>query len=188
MAGGRPALFLDRDGVINEDRGFIHRPADFDFIPGVFQACRAARDAGYLLVVVTNQSGIGRGFYSEEDFRRLTLWMCDRFHAEGAELVDVYFAPTHPVHGIGRYRRESADRKPGPGMLYRARDDHGIDLSASALVGDCETDIAAAQTAGLAHRILVAEDTPERTQADVVVRSLAAGVDWLLKTCRADHP
>lgn len=182
MGDGRRALFLDRDGVINEDCGFIHRPEDFRFLPGVLDGCRLAREAGYLLVVVTNQSGIGRGLYTEADFHRLTRWMCDAFNGAGAALTDVYFAPTHPTLGIGAYRRDSDDRKPGAGMLYRARAEHGIDLGVSALIGDRETDIAAATAAGLAQKILVAEDRPGGTGADVVVGSLLDGVGWLLTT------
>ncbi len=180
MGDGRRALFLDRDGVINEDTGFICRPEEFHILPGVFDGCRAAREAGYLLIVVTNQSGIGRGLYTEADFHRLTRWMCGAFDAAGAALTDVYFAPTHPTLGVGAYRRESDDRKPGAGMLYRARAEHGIDLGVSALIGDRETDIAAAIAAGLAHKILVAEDRPDGTSADVVVGSLRDGVGWLL--------
>lgn len=180
MGDGRPALFLDRDGVINEDTGFIHRPEEFQFLPGVFDGCRAARDAGYVLIVVTNQSGIGRGLYSEADFHELTRWMCAAFDAAGAALTDVYFAPTHPTLGLGAYRRESDDRKPGAGMLYRARAEHGIDLGASALIGDRETDMAAAIAAGLAHKILVANERPDGSGADVVVGSLQDGVGWLL--------
>ena len=175
----RRALFLDRDGVINADGGYIWRPEDFVFLPGVFTGCRRAQAAGYLLVVVTNQSGIGRGLYGEDDFFTLTDWMCREFADNGVEIAEVYFAPTHPHDGIGDYRRESIDRKPGPGMLLRARDELGVDLAASALIGDKETDVEAGLAAGVAYTLLVA-GTPRSTQADAVVASLAAGVDWLL--------
>lgn len=175
------ALFLDRDGVINIDSGYIWRPEDFLFIDGVFEACRAARAMGYLLVVVTNQAGIGRGLYSEQDFHALTDWMLAQFRAEKIEIEQVYFSPTHPEEGIGIYRRESPDRKPGPGMLLKARDAFDIDMARSVIVGDRETDILAGINGGVATRILVegAENDPASSQADVVVGSLAEAVAWL---------
>ncbi len=180
MAAGEKALFLDRDGVINVDVGYIWRPEDFIFHDGVFAACRQARTLGYHLVVVTNQAGIGRGLYSEDDFQQLTEWMCARFAGEGAEIARVFHAPTHPEEGIGIYKRESIDRKPGPGMLFKARDALGLDMAASALVGDRETDIEAAIGAGVGRRLLVHTDAvPTKTQADAVVGSLADAVFWL---------
>ncbi|CAN0431471.1 unnamed protein product [Discosporangium mesarthrocarpum] len=180
MAGPR-ALFLDRDGVINVDTGFVWQKEKFVFTNGVFESTRRAAALGYRLVVVTNQSGIGRGLYSEDDFRALSDWMCARFADEGVTIDRVYFAPTHPEHGIGRYRTDSPDRKPGPGMLLRAAADLGVDLEASALVGDRETDIRAAHAAGVPTKLLIphhAEDI-EGTLADAIVGSLAEAVDWL---------
>ena len=180
MAGAR-ALFLDRDGVINVDTGFVWQPEAFVFIDGVFAACRRAVALGFRLVVVTNQSGIGRGLYSEADFQALTDWMCGRFAGEGVEIARVYCAPTHPVHGVGRYRTESPDRKPGPGMMLRAQADLGLDLAASALVGDRETDMAAAAPAGIGLKLLIphaGEDTTV-TLADSIVGSLDEAVDLL---------
>ena len=183
VSDGRRALFLDRDGVINIDSGYIWRPEDFIFNEGVFDACRKARNLGYLLVVVTNQAGIGRGLFSEQDFRSLTEWMTGRFAEEEIEIARVYFAPTHPEEGIGVYRRESPDRKPGPGMLFKARDEFGIDMKASAIIGDRETDILAGINGGVGRRILIegAEPDTSQTRADVVVSSLAEGVDWLVR-------
>ncbi len=145
----RPALFLDRDGVINVDHGYVHRPADFEFMPGIFDLVRSANELGYLVVVVTNQAGIGRGYYSEAQFLLLTDWMKERFKAEGARIDAVYFCPFHPEHGIGEYRRESEYRKPGPGMLLQAERDLDIDLRKSVLVGDKPSDMAAGQAAGV---------------------------------------
>ncbi len=175
------ALFLDRDGVINVDYGFVHRIEDFHFIDGVFEACRKAVAGGYRLVVVTNQSGIGRGLFTEDEYRVLTDWIETRFRAEGASLAAVYHDPTHAELGRGDYRRVSADRKPSPGMLLKARDRFGLDLARSAIVGDRETDIIAGRTAGVAHAMLVAPpDTTPATAADIVVPSLRAAVDWLV--------
>jgi len=180
MAAGARALFLDRDGVINVDVGYIWRPDDFIFRDGAFEACRQARSLGYHLVVVTNQAGIGRGLYSEDDYQQLTEWMCAQFADQGVDIARVYHAPTHPEDGIGIYKRESIDRKPGPGMLFKARDALGLDLAASALVGDRETDIAAAISAGVGQKLLVdSDEAPDDTKADAIVDSLAEAVTWL---------
>lgn len=155
---GTPALFLDRDGVINVDHGYVHRIEDFEFVPGIFALCRTARSLGYKLVVVTNQAGIGRGLYTEDDFHRLTAWMRERFEEEGAPIDAVYFCPTHPAAAIERYRVESEMRKPGPGMLLQAARELGIDLTRSVMVGDTQSDMAAALGAGVPLRLLF---TPE---------------------------
>lgn len=151
MAGNR-ALFLDRDGVINHDSGYTSSMESFTFIDGIFELCRAAKDAGYLLIVVTNQAGIGRGYYSEQDFIVLTDWMRRRFEAEGAPITDVFHCPYHPEHGIGKYRQDSFDRKPNPGMLLRAAERHGIDLANSIMIGDKDSDMRAARSAGVGTR------------------------------------
>jgi len=145
----RPALFLDRDGVINIDHGYVYCPADFQFIEGIFELVAAANRAGHLVIVVTNQAGIGRGYYTEKDFHALTDWMKDQFVQHGAYIDDVYFCPFHPEHGIGDYCRESEDRKPKPGMLIKAAHEHDIDLSASIIVGDKITDMQAGSSAGV---------------------------------------
>ncbi len=149
----RRALFLDRDGVINHDAGYTSTIAQFSFIDGIFELAREAVRRGYLLIVVTNQAGIGRGFYTEQEFKVLTDWMCERFREQDAPITDVFHCPFHPEHGIGQYRRESEDRKPNPGMLMSAARKHGIDLSLSAMVGDKDTDMLSALNAGVATRI-----------------------------------
>ncbi|MDE0779943.1 MAG: HAD family hydrolase [Alphaproteobacteria bacterium] len=178
---GKRALFLDRDGVINIDSGYIWRPEDFIFNDGVFEACRAAQAMDYVLVIVTNQAGIGRGLYAEKDFHTLTDWMLAQFVENDIVIARVYYAPTHPDEGIGVYRRESPDRKPGPGMLFRARDAFGIDMSRSAIIGDRETDIEAGINGGVGYKILIegAEEDPGSSRADAVVTSLSDAVAWL---------
>lgn len=160
------ALFLDRDGVINQDRGCVHRIEDFHFIDGIFELCRAATGSGMAIIVVTNQAGIGRRIYSEADFQRLTGWMVARFADEGAKIDQVYFCPHHPTHGIGGYRRECSCRKPSPGMILQARDDHGICLPNSILIGDKEWDIVAAKAAGVGTTVLISDKmlTPTPSQ------------------------
>ena len=144
-----PALFLDRDGVINVDYGYVHTPENFHFIEGIFDLVSAARQAGYLVVVVTNQAGIGRGYYSEAQFHDLTHWMKGRFAEQGGQIDGVYFCPYHPEHGVGAYRRESEFRKPAPGMLLQAETELGIDLEQSVLIGDKLSDMAAGRSAGV---------------------------------------
>lgn len=150
----RPALFLDRDGVVNIDHAYVHRQDNFEFVDGIFELCRHAKAQGYLIFVITNQAGIARGYYSEEDFLRLTQWMCERFAAEGAAIDKVYFCPFHPEHGIGTYKIDSPFRKPGPGMILQAADEFGVDLAASVLVGDMATDIQAGVAAGVGCNLL----------------------------------
>jgi len=143
------AMFLDRDGVINEDLGYVYKHDDFRFIDGIFKFCRTAREMGYLLIVTTNQAGIARGYYTEDDFDRLNEWMLGEFAVQGVQVDKVYYCPYCPDNGIGEYRRESNERKPSPGMLLKARDEFDIDLAQSVLVGDKDSDIEAGRRAGV---------------------------------------
>lgn len=152
------ALFLDRDGVINIDRHYVHAREDFVFQDGIFEIARAATKAGLLIVVVTNQSGIARGKYSEADFQILTDWMCGVFASEGAPVARVYHCPCHPdFPDAARDAAYGTWRKPRPGMLLQASADLGIDLAASVMVGDQWSDAQAAFAAGLRHMIIVGE-------------------------------
>jgi D-glycero-D-manno-heptose 1,7-bisphosphate phosphatase len=155
------ALFLDRDGIINEDRRYVHRIEDFQFIDGIFDICRAANDAGMAIIVVTNQAGIGRGLYTERQFHVLTGWMNAQFADQGVTIDQVYYCPHHPLYGIGDYKLDCLCRKPNPGMILRARDEHGICLCNSVLVGDKEWDIMAAKAAGIGATVLVSEHVPD---------------------------
>jgi D-glycero-D-manno-heptose 1,7-bisphosphate phosphatase len=149
------ALFLDRDGVINEEINYLYRVEDVRWVEGIFPLCRAAQVLDYKLVVVTNQAGIARGFYTVKDFQALMEWMRGRFQSEWITLDGVYSCPFHP-EGIGEFRREHEDRKPLPGMLLRAARDLHLDLGESLLIGDRCTDIAAARAAGLRMALLLA--------------------------------
>lgn len=151
---GRPALFLDRDGVINHDSGYTFKAENFKFIDGIFELCRSAKRAGYYIVVITNQAGIGRGYYSEEDFRVLTEWMTDVFDNNGVKIDKVYFCPFHPEFGIGEYKMESPFRKPNPGMILQATQELKINLAESLLVGDKDSDIEAGINAGVGRNVL----------------------------------
>lgn len=152
------ALFLDRDGVINVNHGYVHTRENFDFIDGIFDICRLAKQRGYLLIVATNQAGIGRGYYTEQDFHDLTAWMLQQFSSQGSEITKVYFCPDHPVHGIGKYKRESGFRKPEPGMILAAAKEFDIDLKSSILIGDKISDISAGKSAGIANLILFSQN------------------------------
>lgn len=153
------ALFLDRDGVINVDVHFLCRPDQVIFVEGIFDLGRQAHQLGYHLVVVTNQSGIGRGYFSEADFHELTAWMEGVFVEQGCPLSRVYFCPYHPTEGQGSYRRSSNWRKPKPGMILAAAQDLHLDLPNSVLVGDRLRDIAAGQSAGVGCTLLYGEDS-----------------------------
>lgn len=152
--GKRRALFLDRDGVINIDHGYVYEPERFDFVEGIFTACRSAIECGYHIFVITNQAGIGRGYYTEQQFHEVSDWMRRQFLDRGVELAGIYFCPFHPEHGVGEYKQESSFRKPGPGMILQAACEHDLDLAASILVGDKETDIEAGVAAGVGLNIL----------------------------------
>lgn len=141
------ALFLDRDGVINVDHGYVHNQEDFEFIDGIFELCRCAQKHGFLIFVVTNQSGIGRGYYTEQDFLKLSDWMCGVFKDRGVDIAKVYYCPSLP-------EENSTDRKPMPGMILKAAEEFGIDLSRSVLVGDKITDIQAGVAAGVGTNLL----------------------------------
>jgi D-glycero-D-manno-heptose 1,7-bisphosphate phosphatase len=146
------ALFLDRDGVINHHLGYTFTVDNFVFIDGIFEFCHAALQAGYLLIVVTNQAGIGRGYFTEQDFLTLTEWMLGRFEEKGLKITDVFYCPYHPEFGVGKYKKDSFDRKPNPGMLLRAAEKHGLDLEHSIMIGDKDSDMQAASKAGVGVR------------------------------------
>jgi len=178
----RPALFLDRDGVINIDHTYVSKKEDFEFVDGIFELCRSAKQLGFLIFVVTNQAGIGRGYYTEKDFLDLTDWMMGVFNNEGAAIDKVYFCPTHPEHGIGKYKVNTHYRKPGPGMLLQAAEEFEVDMGKAILVGDKESDIAAGLAANVRFTLLYCPQkplAPPETSAYAVVESLRQVVPFL---------
>jgi len=134
----KKALFLDRDGVVNKEKNYLYKVEDFEFIDGVFETCRHFQDKGYLIIIITNQAGIARGKYTEQDFNVLTKWMEDEFKKEGLEISKTYYCPHHPD-----FSGECECRKPQPGMLLQAKKDFSIDMKNSILVGDKNSDIEA---------------------------------------------
>ena len=170
----RPALFLDRDGIINVNHGYVHRPEDTQLVPGILALCRHAHALGYALVVATNQAGIARGYYGEDDYHAYSGWLRGHLAAQGVLLDAVYHCPHHPQAGIGTYRRECACRKPAPGMILEAARDLHLDLPRSILLGDSAGDIEAGRRAGVG-RLWLLSAAPAATAQDVrVFSSLAA--------------
>nr|WP_279331155.1 D-glycero-beta-D-manno-heptose 1,7-bisphosphate 7-phosphatase [Solimonas fluminis] len=171
------AAFLDRDGVVNVDKGYVYRWEDFEFLPGAVGAMRRLSAAGYALVIVTNQSGIARGMYTEPQYEQLTARLQQALEADGVRLAAVYHCPHLPGGKVAAYARDCDCRKPAPGMLRRAQQDLGIDMAASLMVGDKPSDIEAARAAGVGRAYLVGD---ARAPADGRFDSLAGCVDALL--------
>ena len=179
------AVFLDRDGVINVEGDYVHRVEDFTFIAGAVPALARLRAAGWKLVVVTNQSGIARGYYSESQYRVLTAHMQRELHRAGAELDAVLHCPHLPDAVVEAYRLACTCRKPAPGLLLQAAGMLSIDLSRSVLVGDKVSDVQAGRAAGVGRCLLVrsghALTAGDESSADVVYADLAACADALLR-------
>ncbi len=155
MPGERRALFLDRDGVVNIDIGYLHKPEDCQFVTGIFELVRCARAAGYDVFIVTNQAGIARGYYSEATYAAFTEWLLKRFADEHAPITHVYHCPHHPTAGVGEYRTSCICRKPKPGMLLAAQREYGTDMAGSMMIGDSLSDMVAARAAGVRQRYLL---------------------------------
>lgn len=186
----RGCVFLDRDGVINEEVEYLHEPDRVVLVAGAAAAIAALGAAGLAVVVTTNQSGIARGKYTEAELDAVTARIAELLAASGARLDATYFCPHHPEAGVGAYRRACRCRKPGPGMLEQAAAELGLDLARSALIGDKASDLEAARAAGCA-AILVRTGYGAREEAqllaegrahlaDAVFDSLAAAVPWIV--------
>ena len=135
------AAFLDRDGTINSDSGYLYKNTDFIFLAGAREGLRLLQDMGYLLIIVTNQSGIARGYYSEEEYLMLDKWLKDTLLTEGIRICDSYYCPHHPEAEVLKYRQSCDCRKPGTGLFTRAAAEHGIDMDLSVFIGDRERDV-----------------------------------------------
>jgi D-glycero-D-manno-heptose 1,7-bisphosphate phosphatase len=146
---GKRALLLDRDGTLNVDRGWVHRPEDFCWIDGAREAVRWANDRGILVLVITNQAGLARGYYTEAEFRTFTAWIDAELATVGAHVDATYYCAHHPTAGVGTYRRECRCRKPAPGLIESALAEWGFDPVLSVMIGDTEHDVAAATAAGI---------------------------------------
>jgi len=151
----RKALLLDRDGVINSNHGYVHTPEQTDWIPGIFDLVAQAHQQKMLTVVVTNQAGIGRGYYSEDEFLAYTAWVHAQFAQHGTPLLATFWCPHHPDAGSGTYKIDCNCRKPAPGMLNAAAERFALDMRSSWMIGDQPSDMAAAAAAGVGHRHLL---------------------------------
>nr|WP_191091160.1 D-glycero-beta-D-manno-heptose 1,7-bisphosphate 7-phosphatase [Pantoea stewartii] len=178
VANKVPAIFLDRDGTLNVDHGYVHEIDHFQFIDGVIEALQQLKKMGFALVVVTNQSGIARGMFSEDQFMQLTEWMDWSLADRDVDLDGIYFCPHHPDATVEAYRQQCDCRKPQPGMLLAAQEELHIDMAASYMVGDKLEDMQAAQAAGVGKKVLVRSGKPVTPEgealADWVIESLAA--------------
>jgi len=168
MSGAeRGVLFLDRDGVINVNLGYVHTPAQTQWVPGIFELCSAAQAKGLALVVATNQAGIARGYYDVTAFEAYTQWMHGQFFERGIAIAATLFCPHHPDAGDGPFTMDCPCRKPAPGMFLDAARRYPIDLEHSLLVGDKVSDMVAGQAAGVGRLFLLGGsigdgDLPER--------------------------
>lgn len=179
------AVFLDRDGVINVDHGYVHNSDNFEFIDGIFEVACKANESGYRIIVITNQAGIGRGYYSESQFHKLTAWMCDKFLNAGAPIAKVYFSPFHPTEGLGIYKKDDVSRKPRPGMILLAKDELNLDLPNSILIGDKVSDIQAGISAGVGTNLLFSKHPPNELGSlhYNTISTLRGALPFITSTC-----
>ena len=174
------AVFLDRDGVINQDTGYVSCVDDFHFIDGAIEALQILKQKGYCLVLVTNQSGIARGYFSEKQFMHLTEWMDWSLADHDVDLDGIYYCPHHPQGTVEAYRQTCDCRKPHPGMFISAQEFLHIDMAASFMVGDKLEDMQAAAAAGVGTKVLVRTGKPVTPEAE-------NAADWVI-TSLADLP
>jgi D-glycero-D-manno-heptose 1,7-bisphosphate phosphatase len=189
----RPAIFLDRDGTLIEDVGYPHRPEDLQLLPGVVPALRKLQEMGFVLVVVTNQSGIARGYFSEEQMHAFHALLGEQLEAGGAHIEAFYHCSFHPDANVAKYRGDSPLRKPKPGMLLLAAEELSLDLAASYTIGDKKSDVLAGQAAAC-RTILVqtgkgGTGEPElAAEPDFVAPDLAIAAEWICAKCENGIP
>jgi len=179
----RRALILDRDGVVNEDSGYLHRIEDCRFVEGIFALTQAFARRHFAIIIITNQSGIGRGLYTEADFAQLMGWMRGEFAREGVEIAGIYHCPDAPDTFPPSTWNGHRLRKPGPGMLLKAAQELSLDLARSWLVGDQQADIEAGRAAGVGRLVLYHPSGPATArQGDFWTVPRLADVRALLET------
>jgi D-glycero-D-manno-heptose 1,7-bisphosphate phosphatase len=150
----RPAVFLDRDGTLNYDTGYVYRIADFRWLPGAVDAIRALNARGYYVFVVTNQSGVARGLYDEAAIRDLHEWMKGELRAGGARIDDIRYCPHHPEGSVAAYRTACSCRKPAPGMLLDLMKAWPVIREGSIMIGDRDSDAETGKAAGVASAVV----------------------------------
>jgi D-glycero-D-manno-heptose 1,7-bisphosphate phosphatase len=176
----QPALFLDRDGVINVDKDYVFAIEDFVWQEGIFDLARSAAAAHFAIIVVTNQSGIGRGYYTEKDFDVVTAYMRGRFEGEGVAITAVYHCPYHPDAIVPELRHPDHPwRKPRPGMLLAAREAYDLDLAQSILIGDRASDIEAGRAAGIGTLVYVGKPDAAIDDSAIRLACVADAARWM---------
>lgn len=168
------ALFLDRDGVVNKEKNYLYQIENFEFIDGIFETCKYFQDKGYLIVIITNQAGISRGKYTEEDYQILTKWMVEEFAKNDIKISRAYHCPHHP-----EFSGECTCRKPNPGMIFQAQNEFDIDLAQSILVGDKNSDIEAGLNAKIYGNYLV--QTGHKIKDNIFNVSIIRNLNELMK-------
>jgi D-glycero-D-manno-heptose 1,7-bisphosphate phosphatase len=163
----RPAAFLDRDGIVNHDTGYVWHADNYKWLKGSGRAIKRLNDLGYYVFIVTNQAGVARGLYKTEDIERLHAYINKTLMAQGAHIDAFYYCPHHPDFGDGEYRQNCACRKPNPGMMLQAMNEWPVDLSRSFMIGDKDTDMQAAEAAGIPARRLFLGGSIESAMQDV---------------------
>ena len=171
-SNSKRAIFLDRDGVMNVDNGYVSVVDDFEFIDGVIEALQTLKAKDYLIVVITNQSGIARGYFTEDQFHTLTEWMDWSLADRGVDLDGIYYCPHHAEHGIGKYKVDCDCRKPKAGMINEAAQELGIDINESILVGDKVSDLQAGIAAGISNNYLVRTGKEITEQGEALATSI----------------
>lgn len=165
----KPAIFLDRDGTLNMERGYVYKIEDFDYIDGALESLRQLQDWGYMLVIITNQSGIARGYYTEADFQNLTHWMLSDLERRKIYIDGVYYCPHHPEGKIKYYTRQCHCRKPGTELFYRAARELDVDFGKSVAVGDRLRDLEICKETGAKGVLL--SDTDEKIPGIAVCKN-----------------
>lgn len=158
------AIFLDRDGTLNVEKHYLYKIKDFEWLPGVIEALRLLQDAGYLLIVVTNQSGIGRGYYTEEEYLELERWMTQTLKEQGIRLTAVYHCPHLPNAQVEEYRKDCMCRKPKLGLFRQAMADWDIDVDSSYAIGDKIRDCALCEKTKCQGFLIAENECPEIIQ------------------------
>lgn len=181
----KPAVFLDRDGTVILDAHYLSSPKEIEFLPGAIEGIKKLNEAGWRVIIISNQSGVARGIISEDILQTIDKTMHKLLLAQGAHLDGTYYCPHHPEHGVYPYKEDCDCRKPSPGMLKQAAREHQLDLSRSFMIGDKPSDIEAGENAGT-KTILVLTGLGEeskkklRKPADFIAPDLLAAADWLL--------
>lgn len=173
------ALFLDRDGVINEDYGYVYEISKFHLVDNIQTLIKQAEISGYKVIIITNQAGIGRNFFSNNDFLKITKYMKELFLKDNCNIDAVYHCPYHPTEGVGEYLKDSYDRKPNPGMLLRAQKDFNLDMNKSILIGDKMSDIDAGRNALVKTNILFNKNKNRKLNSFLEISCLTEALKYL---------